>query len=113
MIQCHILREPICKSSAATGIFRLVPPSFEQKLGLTRGKNKDFGPGKEPRNPAEIAEFTFNPLRSLFRSRRWRQAEVEIARFQRISSSRNVESSEGSGTANPGRQIPFEHAGAF
>jgi hypothetical protein len=51
MIQCHILREPIGKSSAATGFFGSSRHDLNEKLGPAGGKNKDFDPVKEPRNP--------------------------------------------------------------
>jgi hypothetical protein len=46
MIQCHILREPIGKSSAAAAFFGSSRYVFNMKLGPAGGKNKDFAGGQ-------------------------------------------------------------------
>src|SRR4029078_2618572 len=45
MIQCHILKEPIGKSSAATGFFGSSRHVFNMKLGPAEGQNKEFARG--------------------------------------------------------------------
>ena len=55
------------------------------KLGPTEGKNKDFACGHSAAQSLEIAPFTLNRVRSLFRTRRGRhQTQIEIARIERI-----------------------------
>src|SRR4029078_12803015 len=107
MIQCHILREPIGKSSAAAS-FWLIPPCFQRETRPRGGQKQGLrAPVKAPRNPLKWRRLPYLAL--VYFSER----DAGGARLRSrspgssgSSSSRNVESSDGSGTPKPGGKLP-------
>jgi len=84
------------------------------KLGPAEGKNKDFAPGQSAAQSLEMASFTLTGARSLFGTRRRRrQAQIEVARIERIFVVAQRRVVRWKRDAETGRQIALQEARAL